>query len=158
MRSGAEYVVAAGVGPAHVVEQQQRKIDAGRPLADQAQLLAQGVVVVVAVDDHRAGQRELPERIVARLDDELQLGMLLSELDQLGLRIGVDRRDADISGGGPIEQLARQLTPVGADLQDELCPDRFETRKQDLPEVGERVPAIEVGHAGSGFHALAFHE
>jgi hypothetical protein len=38
------------------VEQQQRQLRAGRALADQAQLLADGEPVVVAVDDHGVGQ------------------------------------------------------------------------------------------------------
>ena len=58
---GREVVVAAPVGPADVVEEQQRQLGAGRALADQPQLLADRVVVVVAVDDHRVRQlRDAP--------------------------------------------------------------------------------------------------
>ena len=55
---GREVVVAAPVRPADVVEEQQRQRRARRALADQPQLLADGEVVVVAVDDHRVGQRD----------------------------------------------------------------------------------------------------
>ena len=47
------------------MEQQQRQLVAGRALADQPQLLGDRVVVVVAVDHDRVGQRDLRERLEA---------------------------------------------------------------------------------------------
>ena len=62
---GREVVVAAGVRPGHVVEEQQRQLRAAGPLADQPQLLANHVVVVVAVDHHDLGQGDPRQRVEA---------------------------------------------------------------------------------------------
>ena len=61
-RVRVEVVVAAAVRPADVVEQQQRQLGARRALAEDPQLLADGVEVVVAVDHDGVGQRDPRQR------------------------------------------------------------------------------------------------
>ena len=87
-RAGVEVVVAPAVRPADVVEQQQRQRRARRPLADQPQLLADREVVVVAVDHHRVGQRDLAQRVQARRADQLELRMPRSSATRSGCGAG----------------------------------------------------------------------
>ena len=72
---GVVVVVAAGVRPADVVEEQQRQRASPARSATIAQLLADRPVVVVAVDDHRVRESAIAaQRLEAGLADQLQLG------------------------------------------------------------------------------------
>ena len=62
-----EVGVAAAERPADVVDQEQGELAVRRALLDQPQLLADHVVVVVAVDDHGVRRRQLRDRRQARL-------------------------------------------------------------------------------------------
>ena len=87
---GREVVITARMGPANVVEhqQRQRRADRTRLLFGQPQLLADRVVVVVAVDDHRVGPREVTQGLMTRLTDELEIGSLLRQLREAVLGDG----------------------------------------------------------------------
>ncbi len=109
-------------------------------LADQAQLLVDRGVVVVAVDDDRVGQLEPRERGVTRLDDQLQLGATLGELGQPALRRGVDGGDPPASGAvRPREQLAREQAVLGPDLGNRARPRGLQAAEDHLAHVRERA-------------------
>ena len=148
--------VAAPQRPADVVQEQQRQLAAG-PLGDQAQLLADREVVVVAVDDHGVGELEPRQRVVAGLDDQLQLGAGPRELEQPIARRRVDRGDPlDAGRCRPAEQLLGEQAVLRADLGDRAHLRGFQRPEDDLAEVRERaVEAVEV--VGCGPAALCVH-
>ena len=142
---GHVVAVASGVRPADVVEHQQGQLLARRPLADDAQLLAERVVVVIAVEHDRVGELHVAQDPVADVAKQAQLGMFSRQLLQLGGRGGVDRDDLALARG-PLQQLRRQQTAIGPDLDHRACPGDLEAADQQLAQVGERVAdAVLVG-------------
>jgi hypothetical protein len=135
---GCEVVVAPRVRPADVVEEQQRQARALRALTDDPQLLGHRVVVVVAVDDRGVGQRDRPQRLVARGPDELEIRALLVEGDELLLGRRIDRPDACLGARGPLQQQPREIAGVRADLDHGPRPGRVEARDQQLRVVEQR--------------------
>ena len=133
-----EVVVAAPVRPADVVEEQQRQCRALRALADDAQLLADGEVVVVTVDDRGVGQRDRLERLVARRTHQLEVGPALVEGDELLLRRGVDGPHARAARRRPVEQEPGQVARIGPDLDDGLGLRRVQAGDQHLGVVEQR--------------------
>ena len=146
---GREVVVAAAVGPADVVEQQQRQRGALGALADQPQLLADREVVVVAVDDRRVGQRDRREGGEARLADQLELGVVARERLQAGLRRRVDRADAGPRAGRPVDEHAREVAGERTHLDHPPGARGVQAGQQDLGRLGQRHPpvlgVVEVG-------------
>src|SRR5205807_7923233 len=94
-------VVAQSVGPPDVVEHEKGKRLLPSGLDDQAKLLRNGVVVVVAIDHVSVGPREMPERLVAGLLNQLNVGPLLGQRHQLILGGGVDRQNPSTCGVSP---------------------------------------------------------
>ena len=136
---GREVVVAAPVRPADVVEEQQRQRRALRALADDPQLLADREVVVVAVDDHRVGQR-----------DRLAAPRGSSRAPARGRRALVEGARAPSAATGsmahtraprrgrPVEQQPGQVARVGADLDDRLGLRGVQAGDQQLGVVEQR--------------------
>ena len=131
--------VAAGQRPADVVEDQQRQASARGPVGDQAQLLAERVVVVVAVEDHRVDvEVGVGERLDARPLDQLEVAALGGELAQRRLGRRVDRDDARAAALRPAEQLAGRLAVEGAHLGDRARAGGVEAREEELGRVDDR--------------------
>ena len=135
---GVVVVVAAGVRPGDVVEQQQRERAVAGALGDQAQLLAHRVVVVVAVDDRRVGYRYAAQRVVARLAEQLELRMGALELDKRCPRTRVDGRDADAAAGSPAHERSGQVARVGPHLDHRPHLRGLEQREDQLGEREQR--------------------
>ena len=91
-------------------------------------------VVVVAVDDDRVRQlRELRQRGEARLADQVELGVLLGERHEPGLRRRVDRpRPARPRPCRPLDEHPRQVAGERADLGDRPHAGRVEARQHQL--------------------------
>ena len=131
--------VAAGMRPADVVEGDQGQRCPSRPLGDQPQLLADRVVVVIAVDDQRVGRRQAPQRLQARLSRELQLGVRVAQLEQLRRRLGLDRGHLHSGVRRPAEQHPGQLPAEGADLDHGGGRGGREAGKQEASMARQRV-------------------
>ncbi len=84
--------------------------------------------------------------LLARLDDQLELGCRCGELEQLGARLRVDRDDPlDVATRGPGEQLAGEEAVLGADLDYRSGPGRLQACEDELSEVRQRaVEAVEA--------------
>ena len=144
--------------PADVVEEEQRELGAGR-LGDQPQLLADRVVVVVAVDDHRVGRSRgaaAPRgssRAPARARRALRRGGRAARCGDGSIattRAPAARR--------PVDEHAGEVARVGADLDDRPRAGRVEARQQDLREVLERVrPATGIVRVGVDLRLLPLH-
>src|SRR5579884_2482028 len=157
-QAGLEVVVPATVRPPHVMEQQQRQLIRRRSRVEHTQLVTDGEIVVVAVEDHHVREGELLERDLARLADQIQRRGALRELHQRLLGGGVDRGDAGPRrpSGGPVEQHAGQIAGICADFRYRPRPDRFQARQDQLRQLCEREPVppriahirIEVGGGG----------
>ena len=151
---GRVVAVAARVRPADVVQQDQRQLVAIGLLRDQAQLFANGVVVVVAVENHGVGARKCLERVVARLADQLELRALRRQLHEFLLRSGVDGRHPRPRARGPVEQQPRDVAGVRAYLDDRARLRRVQACDHQLGVVGERgAPAPRVVLVGVQFDA-----
>jgi hypothetical protein len=124
------------------VDDQQRDLAVGGSVLDQLEVLADGVVVVVAVEDHGIRKLDMAKRLVAALIQELELRVLVRELHELALRVWIDRRDPCIPARTPGEQLAGQAAGERADLRNGPRPCRIEARKHDLRQVGERITEL----------------
>jgi len=146
---GLEIDVAAAVRPADVVEEQQRQRASAGAGSEQPEVLAHGVVVVVAVEDHGVGHSDVRQGVPASLVDEVQLGVLGGELDQPALRIRVDRDNPRLAAGGPAQQLTREAAREGADLGHRPGPRGVEAGEEDVGQVGQRVSDL------LGFDAVA---
>jgi hypothetical protein len=134
--AGVVIVVAAAVRPADVVEKEQRERRAGRPLGDQAQLLANRVVVVVPVYHDRVRERQLAQCVEARGADQLDT---LERLE-VGLWRRIDRRYRGARSGGPGDEHAGEVAGERPDLDHRPSARRVQTRKQHLGRLRKRRP------------------
>jgi hypothetical protein len=116
---------------------------------------------VVAVDDRDVGNRDVAQRVEARLPHELQLGTALGELDQLRLRRRIDGADTRVVLTGPLHEQAGEVAGVGADLDDGTRIRGLQTGDEQLGQVDERgapVPRIvrvRVDVGSEPFHGAA---
>ena len=129
---GVEIVVAPAVGPAHVVEQQERQFGAGGPPSDCRKLVADRVVVVVAVDDHDVGQRDLEECVEAALANQLERRRCVIELCQRLLRRGIDREHGRPAARRPVDEDPGQIARERADLGHRPRADRIQAGDDQL--------------------------
>ncbi len=112
--------VAAPVGPADVVheQQRQRRIGLARRLGQHLQLVIDGVPVVVAVDEGRVHRRQAREHVVAQRAVEVvaaaELALLLARVEH---RQGIDHVQLRL-GPEVIEQHRGGLSPKRPDLDD----------------------------------------
>jgi hypothetical protein len=89
---------------------------------------------------------------VAGVPDQLELRVPLAELDERGMRRRLDRDDPRSRARRPVEQQARQIACVRADLGHGPRSARVETPRQDLTEVRQRVtPPLGVVPVRVGF-------
>ena len=112
-----------------------------------AQLLAERVVVVVAVDARRVGHLDLARASWLVSGHKLELGSLLCPAP--GARPaapGRCRRCARRFPAAQSSRLAGQLAAVCADLDHRLGPDGVEAAEEELAQVRERIaPTAGVG-------------
>ena len=116
-------------------------------LDDQAKLLRNGVVVVVAIDHVSVGPREMPERLVAGLLNQLNVGPLLGQRHQLILGGGVDRQNPSTCGVSPRQQKPGQVPRVCPDLDDGPGAGDAQASGDQLPVVDQRGSPL-AGIAG----------
>jgi hypothetical protein len=131
--------IPPAVWPADVVQHQQGDPRPGGSLVDLPQLLAHRVVVVVAVDDHRVRQRDVSQRLIARLLDQLQVSAGFAQFDEGAVRGRIDGDHTPAGGPSPVEQDASQIARVCPDLGHRLRAACVEAPEKNLGEIRQRM-------------------
>ena len=147
---GVVVVVAPAVRPATSWNSSSGSVAARAALGDQPQLLADREVVVVAVDDHRVGQRDLAAARRGSSRGSARVGRSSASADEAGCGAGSMAVTRAPCARRPVDEHAREVAGVGADLDHRARADSVQARQQQLGRVRQRgAPAsrdrVEVG-------------
>jgi hypothetical protein len=142
--------VAPRAGPTYVVfEDEERTPTLVLMGEDRLELLPNGVVIVIAVDDVGVDLAERVDRLEARLLEEGKVRrafVLLVERDRHGLRRGIDADQLSPRATCVVAKRLREFAVLGADLGDGPSARKLQAAHDDLSEVRQRVGNDGLGH------------